>query len=309
MDLLRRCSGGRVLVHAHELQPDDLRRPARSRIPRTPSTGWSRTRLSRATTSIRAPRRATRRPPTRTPTTTRVGAGHGCSTAACSTTTARSRPISPTPSCRRALISCTVHAEREHALADFAAAYREYKTFKDAAESGLSFPTSPHFVSAGKTFTGRFPGYTEPTSRLARISWPSSAATPPEARPATCWTRRDTRGPVVANYPLVLTSIRCVEHFQGGPTTRNNSWNVEAEPVPWIEINSFDARNAVPPIVDGDWVQIETARGELDDGRRRRCSPNSGSRLGSRLQGPRGGRHGLQPARRSRCGRHPVALG
>jgi anaerobic selenocysteine-containing dehydrogenase len=62
------------------------------------------------------------------------------------------------------------------------------------------------------------------------------------------------------DYPLVLTTIRCVEHFQGGPITRNNSWNVEAEPVPWIEINSVDARACVPPIKDGDWVNVITAR-------------------------------------------------
>jgi anaerobic selenocysteine-containing dehydrogenase len=62
------------------------------------------------------------------------------------------------------------------------------------------------------------------------------------------------------DYPLVLTTIRCVEHFQGGPITRNNSWNVEAEPVPWIEINSIDAR--AKGIKDGDWVNVTTARSD-----------------------------------------------
>jgi len=61
-------------------------------------------------------------------------------------------------------------------------------------------------------------------------------------------------------YPLVLTTIRCVEHFQGGPITRNNPWNVEAEPEPWIEINSVDARTA--GIVTGDLVNVITARGD-----------------------------------------------
>jgi formate dehydrogenase major subunit len=55
-----------------------------------------------------------------------------------------------------------------------------------------------------------------------------------------------------------MTTIRCVEHFQGGPITRNNTWNVEAEPVPWVEINSVDARKY--GIVDGDWVNVITAR-------------------------------------------------
>ena len=61
-----------------------------------------------------------------------------------------------------------------------------------------------------------------------------------------------------AKFPLVLTSIRCVEHFQGGPITRNNPWNVEAEPKPWIEINSYDA--ALRGIKTGDKVNVITAR-------------------------------------------------
>jgi formate dehydrogenase major subunit len=61
-------------------------------------------------------------------------------------------------------------------------------------------------------------------------------------------------------FPLVLTSIRCVEHFQGGPITRNNHWNAEAEPEPWIELNSVDARTY--GINNGDMVKIVTARTE-----------------------------------------------
>lgn len=64
--------------------------------------------------------------------------------------------------------------------------------------------------------------------------------------------------PATTLYPLVLTTIRCVEHFQGGPITRNNWWNVEAEPQPWIEINSTDALEA--GIKNGDMVKIITAR-------------------------------------------------
>ncbi|MDF1541811.1 MAG: molybdopterin-dependent oxidoreductase [Anaerosomatales bacterium] len=60
------------------------------------------------------------------------------------------------------------------------------------------------------------------------------------------------------SFPFVLTTIRCVEHFQGGPITRNNPWNVEAEPTPWIEINSVDA--AAKGITTGDMVDVITAR-------------------------------------------------
>lgn len=63
-----------------------------------------------------------------------------------------------------------------------------------------------------------------------------------------------------ADFPLIMTSIRCVEHFQGGPITRNNHWNVELEPEPWVEINSVDARTY--GIKDGDMVKVVTARTE-----------------------------------------------
>ncbi len=58
----------------------------------------------------------------------------------------------------------------------------------------------------------------------------------------------------------MLTTIRCVEHFQGGPITRNNRVNTEIEPEPWIEINSADAR--AYGIVDGQKVRVVTARGD-----------------------------------------------
>ena len=63
-----------------------------------------------------------------------------------------------------------------------------------------------------------------------------------------------------ATYPLVLTTIRCVEHFQGGPITRNNWHNVEIEPEPWIELSSYDANRY--KIKHGDLVKIVTARTE-----------------------------------------------
>jgi anaerobic selenocysteine-containing dehydrogenase len=140
------------------------------------------------------------------------------------------------------------------ALADWNTAYRKYKTFADAP----SVQAGPHFVSKGKTFMGRFPGHTEPYES------PREDIVADYGHNMSGTSRLITEGSgasaigTVATYPLVLTTIRCVEHFQGGPTTRNNSWNVEAEPVPWIEINSIDARNY--GISDGDWVNVITAR-------------------------------------------------
>jgi len=165
-------------------------------------------------------------------------------------------------------------------LADFSAVYRKYKTFKDAP----STTDGPHW-SGSKTFMGRFPGHTEPYESPAVAANPAFAQdyvalyghnmsgtsrliveTAGDATPVGAW------GTTVGKFPLVLTSIRCVEHFQGGPTTRNNSWNVEAEPVPWVEINAADAR--AYGITDGDWVNIKTARGD-SQASQELVSPNS----------------------------------
>ncbi len=144
--------------------------------------------------------------------------------------------------------------------------YRFYHRLADKPDVVLPATVnaaSPHFVSAGVTYVGRFPGHTEPYET-------------PRADLATKWGRNtkggaqwdlvkaDTnvaaagRSHSPASFPFVLTTIRCVEHFQGGPITRNNAWNVEAEPEPWIELNSLDA--SAKGIVDGDWVNVITAR-------------------------------------------------
>lgn len=61
-----------------------------------------------------------------------------------------------------------------------------------------------------------------------------------------------------ASYPLVLTTIRVTEHFQGGPTTRNVPWLCELVPEPFIEINSADAATYL--IKNGDNIYIDTPR-------------------------------------------------
>jgi formate dehydrogenase major subunit len=119
---------------------------------------------------------------------------------------------------------------------------------------------------------GRFPAHTEPyeTPRadLAAVwgrNMTTNAGITGQAA-STQWNLVPTDTPVAgrdvaaSEFPFVLTTIRCVEHFQGGPITRNNPWNVEAEPHPWIELNSIDA--AAMGIKDGDWVNVITARGD-----------------------------------------------
>ncbi len=114
---------------------------------------------------------------------------------------------------------------------------------------------------------GRFPSHTEPyeTPRddlAATYGYNSTSTAAINAAGYRNLVYDATKSPTgtKAQYPLVLTTIRCVEHFQGGPITRNNSVNVELEPRPWIELNSGDARAA--GIKDGDMVKIVTARTE-----------------------------------------------
>jgi anaerobic selenocysteine-containing dehydrogenase len=166
-------------------------------------------------------------------------------------------------------------------LADWSLVYRKYKTFKDVpsvvpAGAGQN-TSSPHFLSAGLSFAGRFPGHTEPTESPRPdlvTTWGHNTS----GGAALYWTGANPTAigafgaPADGKYPLVLTTIRCVEHFQGGPITRNNSWNVEAEPVPWIEINAADARTY--GIADGDWVNVKTARGNSQKSQEDN-SPNS----------------------------------
>ncbi len=149
-------------------------------------------------------------------------------------------------------------------VVNYSTAYRKVHTMAD--KPYLPNGTSP----AGAALAGRFPWHTEPYESprpdvADKYGYNSSLSTAvnPTIGPRNC-TFNGTDGisatPIgdVATYPLVLTSIRCVEHFQGGPITRNNHWNVELSPEPWVELNSVDARTF--GIKDGDMVKIVTAR-------------------------------------------------
>ncbi len=151
------------------------------------------------------------------------------------------------------------------AVLNYSRWYRKVHNLSDVPDRVLAGDTtSPHY-QGGVAMSGRFPGHTEPYET-------------PRGDLLAAW-GRNTRGGAAfdliksdsnvaaigrshdpALFPLVLTSIRCVEHFQGGPITRNNPWNVEAEPEPWVEINSIDA--AARGINTGDWVNVVTARSD-----------------------------------------------
>jgi anaerobic selenocysteine-containing dehydrogenase len=178
---------------------------------------------------------------------------------------------------------------------DYATSYRHVHGLADKPDvvlAGSLNAASPHFLPSGVSLAGRFPGHTEPyetpntglaatwgrnTNNASTWTWPATqvkwnlvpsdtAVYAPDdvggGRTGTVPTEitdaATSKGLPDIAAPLVLTTIRCVEHFQGGPITRNNSYNVEAEPVPWVEINSIDAR--LRGIADGDWVNVVTVR-------------------------------------------------
>jgi formate dehydrogenase major subunit len=130
-------------------------------------------------------------------------------------------------------------------FADWSLVYRTYNTLKDR----------PSVTQNAVCIPGRFPAHTEPYES-------------PRPDLTAVWGKNTSQGSALVKadtvvgdnvaFPMVLTTIRCVEHFQGGPITRNNAWNHEAEPEPWIEINSEDAR--VLGIQNGDMVNVTTAR-------------------------------------------------
>ncbi len=143
---------------------------------------------------------------------------------------------------------------------DYGRNYRSIHRLADMPKNAAGITPSNHKTA------GRFPGHTEPYETPREdlvVTWGKNTrgGVYQDLLPSVS-TGYITTTPLgtVANYPLVLTTIRCVEHFQGGPITRNNPYNVELEPEPWIELNSIDARTF--GIVDGDLVKIVTARTE-----------------------------------------------
>jgi anaerobic selenocysteine-containing dehydrogenase len=161
-----------------------------------------------------------------------------------------------------------------------------------AATSSPHYAGSPVGAASLVSLAGRFAAHTEPyeTPRqdlLANTLWGRNTKNTGAWDLVKTDTRVAGRGsvspvvdPPVSSFPLVLTTIRCVEHFQGGPITRNNWFNVELEPEPWIEINSTDARAA--GITDGQMVRVVTARIVNDSGATV-LPPNYGSGFRARV--------------------------
>jgi formate dehydrogenase major subunit len=62
-------------------------------------------------------------------------------------------------------------------------------------------------------------------------------------------------------YPFIATTFRVSEHWQAGAMTRNLTWQAEWAPEMFVEISPGLAR--AKEISAGDWVKIESARGEV----------------------------------------------
>ncbi len=62
-------------------------------------------------------------------------------------------------------------------------------------------------------------------------------------------------------FPIVCSTYRVCEHWQGGQMTRNMPWVVEAQPEPFVEMSEELA--AEKGIANGDHVVVESARGQV----------------------------------------------
>jgi anaerobic selenocysteine-containing dehydrogenase len=153
-------------------------------------------------------------------------------------------------SCSRLFVSTNA------AVLNYSRWYRTIHRLSDVPKN------SANAVPAIHVLPGRFPAHTEPyeTPRTDWETWgKNSTGTYMNLLPVVVGSPTTPVGAPAA-FPLVLTTVRCVEHFQGGPITRNNWFNVELEPEPWIELNSSDAMTY--GVKDGDYVKIVTARTE-----------------------------------------------
>ncbi len=79
--------------------------------------------------------------------------------------------------------------------------------------------------------------------------------------PATNVWRPNERGDS-GQYPIVCSTYRLCEHWQGGQMTRNMPWVIEAQPEPFCEMSEELA--AEKGIENGEKVLVKSARGEVE---------------------------------------------
>lgn len=102
---------------------------------------------------------------------------------------------------------------------------------------------------------GPFPEHYEPLESPIRNPMSSQQVCPV----IKIWEPDKIGDPV--RYPIVATTYRVSEHWQAGAMTRNVPWLVELMPDLFVELSTDLARRR--GIRTGDWVRVETMRGEI----------------------------------------------
>jgi formate dehydrogenase-N alpha subunit len=62
-------------------------------------------------------------------------------------------------------------------------------------------------------------------------------------------------------YPIIATTFRVTEHWQGGAMTRNLNWQAELMPEMFVEMSPSLAK--AKGIRPGDWVKVKSVRGQV----------------------------------------------
>ncbi len=83
---------------------------------------------------------------------------------------------------------------------------------------------------------------------------------PQQSNPAFKIWRPDEQG-TPDKYPIVCSTYRLCEHWQGGQMTRNMPWLIEMQPEPFVEMSEELA--AEKGIVNGEKVIVESTRGQV----------------------------------------------
>jgi formate dehydrogenase major subunit len=119
---------------------------------------------------------------------------------------------------------------------------------------------SRFFVPKGLCKDGPFPEHYEPLeTALINPLNPKQQSNPA----IKVWKSELDRVAAVGDpkYPVIATTFRVTEHWQGGPMTRNLTWQTELVPELFVEISPALAQ--ARGIKMGDWVKVASARGEV----------------------------------------------
>ena len=82
-----------------------------------------------------------------------------------------------------------------------------------------------------------------------------------QINPAINVWRPEERGDA-SKFPIVCSTYRVCEHWQGGQMTRNMPWVIEAQPEPFVEMSEELALEK--GITNGERVIVESARGKIE---------------------------------------------